>query len=123
MPVGLDVGIMHKMNKIHKRSLRLLLKNYKDDFQDLSRSSGDKSIHQWSINILTEVCKYIHGLSPETMNEVFSKIAKIYNTQQFNIFETYIPASNRYGLNSILYKANQLRNLLPEKPQIISVIN
>ena len=27
--------IMDKMNKIHKRSLHLLLKNYKDDFQDL----------------------------------------------------------------------------------------
>ena len=33
--------IMHKMNKIDERSLRLLLKNYKDDFQDLLRSSGD----------------------------------------------------------------------------------
>ena len=65
--------IMHKMNKIHERSLRLLLKNYKDDFQDLLRSSGDISIHQKCINsLLTEVYKYIHGLSPEIMNVVFS---------------------------------------------------
>ena len=41
-------GIMHKTNKIHERSLRLLLKNYKDNFQDLLRSSGDISIHQFS---------------------------------------------------------------------------
>ena len=48
--------IIHKMNKIHKRSLRLLLKNYKDGFQDLLRSSGDISIHQRCINsLLTEV--------------------------------------------------------------------
>ena len=48
--------IMHKMNKIHERSLRLLLKNYKDDFQDLLRSSGDISIHQRCMNsLLTEV--------------------------------------------------------------------
>ena len=107
--------IMHKMNKIHERSLRLLLKNYKDDFQDLLRSSGDISIHQRCINsLLTEVYKYIHGLSPEIMNEVFSTRANIYNTQQFNVFETHIPTSNRYGLNSIPYKANQLWNLLPE---------
>ena len=52
--------IMHKMNKIHERSLRLLLKNYKDDFQVLLRSSGDISIHQSCINsLLTEVYKYI----------------------------------------------------------------
>ena len=36
---------MQKVNKIHKRSLLLSLKNYKDDFQDFLRSSGDISIH------------------------------------------------------------------------------
>ena len=108
--------IMHKMNKIHERSLRLLLKNYEDDFQDLLRSSADLSIPQRCIHsLLTEVYKYVHGrLSPEIMNEAFSTRTNIYNTRQFNVFETHIPTSNRYGLNSIPYKANQLWNLLPE---------
>ena len=107
--------IMHKMNNIHKRSLRLLLKNYKDDFQDLLRSSSNISIHQRCKNsLLTKVYKYIHGLSPEIMNEVFSSRANIYNTQQFNVFETHIPTWNRCGLNSIRYKANQFWNLLSE---------
>ena len=35
----------HEMNKIHERSLRLLLKNYEDNFQGLLRSSGNISIH------------------------------------------------------------------------------
>ena len=101
--------IMHKVSKIHKRSLRLLLKNYKDDFQDLLRFSGDISIHQRCLNSsLTEVHKYIHCLSPEIMNEVFSTRANIYNTRQFNVLETHIPTSNRYVLNSIPHKANQL---------------
>ena len=48
--------IMHHMNKIHELSLRFLLKNCKDDFQYLLRSSGDMSIHQRCINsLLTEV--------------------------------------------------------------------
>ena len=48
--------IMHQMNKIHELSLRFLLKNCKDDFQYLLRSSGDMSIHQRCINsLLTEV--------------------------------------------------------------------
>ena len=107
--------IMHKINKIHERSLRLLLKNYKDDFQDLLRCSGDISIHQRCINsLLTKVYKYFHGLSPEIMNELFSTRTNIYNTRQFNVFETHIPTSNRYGLNSIPYKANQLWNLRTE---------
>ena len=107
--------IMHKMNKIHEWSLRLLLKNYEDDFQDLLRSSADLSIPQRYIHsLLTEVYKYVHGLSPEIMNESFSTRANIYNTRQFNVFETHIPTSNRYGLNLIPYKANQIWNLLPE---------
>ena len=48
------------------------------------------------------------------MNEVFSAKANIYNTRQFNVSETHIPTSNRCGLNSIAYKANELWNLLPE---------
>ena len=39
-------GIMHKMNNIQERSLRLLLKNYKDNFQDLLSPSDGISIHQ-----------------------------------------------------------------------------
>ena len=51
----------------------------------------------------------------EMMNEVFSTRANIYNTRQFNAFETHVPTSNRYGLNTIPYKANQPWNLIPEK--------
>ena len=58
-------GIMHKMNKINKRSSRVLFEKYKDGFQDLLRSSGDISIHQRCINsLLTKACKYIHGVFP-----------------------------------------------------------
>ena len=107
--------IMHKMNEIHERSLRLLLKNYKGDFQDLSRSSDDIWIYQKCVNsLLPEVYKYIQGLSPKIINKVFSTRANIYNTRQFNVFETHIPTSNRCGLNSIYFKANHLWNLLAE---------
>ena len=106
---------MDKMNKIYERSLRLILKNYKDHFQDFLRSSGDISIRKRCINsLITEVYKYIHGLSPKIMNEVFSRRANIYNTRQFNVFETHTATPNRYGLNLIPYKPNQLWKLLPE---------
>ena len=109
---------MYKMKKIHERSLRLLLENYKDDFQDLLRSSGDISIYQRCINsFLTKVYKYIHGLSSKIMNDVLSILASIYNTRQFNVFETditqaHIPTPNKYGLKSIPGKAKKLWNLL-----------
>ena len=104
-------GIMDKMNHIPKRSLPLLLKNCQNDFQDLLRSSSDIFIHQRCINsLLIEVYKYIHGLSSEirTMFSLPEQMSIIHGNLMFS--ET----SNRYELNSIPYKANQLWNLLPE---------
>ena len=87
---------MHEMNKIHERSLRLLLKNYMDDFQDLLSSSGDISIHQRCINsLLTEVYKYIHNLSPEIMKK-FSlpeQISIIHDNLMFSKL-TYLPRTD-----------------------------
>ena len=93
---------MHKMNKIHERSLRLLLKNYKDDFHDLLRSSGDISVQQRCINsLLTEVYKHIHGLSHELMNEVSlpEQISIIHNNEIFSKL-TYLP---RTDMDRVLY--------------------
>ena len=64
--------------------------------------------------LLNKVCKYIHSLFPEIMNKVFSIRANIYNKRNFNVYQTYITTTNRYGLNSMYYKANQIWNLLPE---------
>ena len=101
-------GIMHKMNKSsHEQFLRYYWKT--------TTSSGDISIHQRLINLLlTEVYKYIHGLSPEITNVIFSTKANIYNTRQFNVSETHIPTSNRYRLSLVPYKAKQLWDLLTE---------
>ena len=97
LPVGLDILLF-------ERSLRLLLKNCKDDFQDLLRCSGDISIHQKCINWLTEVYKYICDLSPEIINKQSFLYQSEYHARQFNVFKTHLPTSNKYGLNLIPYE-------------------
>ena len=105
-------GIMHKMNKIYEQCILLLLKNYKHNFQDLLRSSCDISIHQRCINsLLTEVYKCIHRLSSKIMKEIFSAKVNIYNTRKRYVFETHIPTSNRYGLNSIKNGMQEVKNV------------
>ena len=95
-------GIMHKMNKIHEQCILLLLKNYKDDFQDLLRSSCNISIHERCINsLLTQVYMCIHRFPSKIFKEIFSAKVNIYNTRKLYVFETHIPTWNRYGLNSI----------------------
>ena len=113
-------GIMDKMNHIPKRSLPLLLKNYKNDFQDLLRSSSAIFIHQRCINsLLIEVYKYIHGLFPEIMNHVFSTRANIYNTRQFNVFWNL----EQIWIEFYTLQSQPTLELTSWKPQIISVIN
>ena len=55
-------GIMHKMNKIKKRSSRVLLKKYKDGFQDLLRSPGEK-MHKLIINQSVQLYSWSFSLN------------------------------------------------------------
>ena len=106
---------INKINKIHERCLQLLLNNFHDSFDNLLILSGDISIHQRCINVLMiEIYKYLNDLSPEIMNDVFQVRTNSYNIRNFNLFETPMPHSNRYGLNMISYRANQLWRLLPD---------
>ena len=106
---------MNKINKIQERCLRLTLNDYTTNFNELLVFTNEISTHQRCINFLMiEVYKFLNGLSPDIMNEVFSLQRFAYNLRSYNVFQCDIPRSNRYGLNSISYRANQLWSLLPE---------
>ena len=65
-------GCYKRINKIHERSLRLILNNYELSFDSLLSTLNEKTIHQPCINVLlTEVYKYLNGYSPYLINEVF----------------------------------------------------
>ena len=107
---------MNKINKIHERAMRLVLNDYFSDFQHLLNLSNDISIHQRCINFLmTEVYKYINGLSPDLMNDVFIVRENTYNIRNFNMFKSENPRSNKYGLETIAYRSGQLWNAVPDQ--------
>ena len=61
---------------------------------------------------MTEVYKCLTGISPGIMNDVLA-VSKQYNTRRYKLFATDRSKTDRYGRNSILYRANQIWNLLP----------
>ena len=105
---------MDKINKIHERTMRLVINDYSSDFHHLLNLTNDISVHQRCINsLMTEVYKYINGLSPDLMNDVFTLRENKYNLRNFNIFKSENPRTNKYGLETIAYRSGQLWNTLP----------
>ena len=64
----------NRINKIHERALRLLYKDNKLTFNDLSELNNSVTIHQRNLQILAiEIFKVKNNLPPEIMTEVFEK--------------------------------------------------
>ena len=64
---------MNKINKIQERCLRLTLKDYNTNFNEILVFTNEISTHKHCINFLMiEVYKFLNGLSPDIIDEVFS---------------------------------------------------
>ena len=60
------------INKTHERDLRLVYKDDKLTFNDLSEIDNSVTIHQRNLQILaTEIFKVKNSLAPEIMTEAF----------------------------------------------------
>ena len=69
---------------------------------------NEKTIHHHCIHILlTKVYKYLNGLSPKLMNEVFYLRQNQYNLHNLNVFAMDNPRDKLMS-NSTVYRANQL---------------
>ena len=61
-------------------------------FKVLLENSNEKPVHQKCIEILmTEVYKYLNGLSPDIMSDIFKLRENTYNLRNFYIFESQKP--------------------------------
>ena len=76
-----------RINSIHERCLRLIQQNYTSDFEVLLENSNEKPVHQKCIELLMiEVYKYLNGLSPDIMSDIFKLRGNTYKVRNFNMF-------------------------------------
>ena len=107
---------MQKVNKIQERCLRLMTNYYELSYEELLDLINEISPHQRCLNsLMTGVYKCLHRISPGIMNDTLSVSKHQYNTRHYNLFVTDRPKSDRYGWNSIPYRANQIWILLPRQ--------
>ena len=103
-----------KINSIHERSLRTIYKDYKNSYSDILDLHGEKSIHQYNIQyLMIEVYKFLNGLSPPIMEQIFNIRENTYNVRNFRTFSTRNVKTHIYGTETVTYKSSQLWNLVP----------
>ena len=64
---------------------------------------------------MIEVYKYLNGLSPDIMSDIFKLRENTYNLRNFHIFESQNPRRKKFDLHSIAYRGSQLWKNVPEE--------
>ena len=114
---------MKKVNKIQERYLRLLTNNYELSHEELLDLINEISPHQRCLNFLMTVVvvyKLLNGFSPDTMKDILAVSKHLYHIRHDNLYVTDRPKTDRYGRNSIPYRANQIWNLLSRQTKKFS---
>ena len=80
----------NKLNNIHENCLCLVIHEYDSNFNELLESSHEISIHKTCISyLMIEVYKYLLGLSPELMTQIFSLWKNPYNIRNIQLLYSH----------------------------------
>ena len=105
---------MLKINKMHRRTLRVVFDDYNNTYEELLASHNDISIHQKHLKHLpTEVYKFLANLNPEFMWPFFKNNSILYNLRNGNICILPPARSPYYGINSVRFGGSLLWNNFP----------
>jgi len=113
------------INRVHEKALRIAYKDYTSSFQELLSNDKSVTIHNRNLQLLaTEVYKYLNGLSPKIMGQVFKLHDNIYDLRSDVSLKEYNIKTVHYGQQSITYLAPRIWKLVPavikESPSIQS---
>ena len=111
----------NSINKIHKRTLRLIYQSEGENFEELLQRDNSTTIHTRNIqNLMSEIYKTIHKLNPPLMWDFFMQKESIYNLRNNFLLKLPLTTTTRYGTNSVLFKASLLWNALPNEYKCVS---
>ena len=101
------------INKLHERSLRIILNDYSSNFNILLENNNDICNHHRNIQVLLiEVFEMKNGLATAIMESVLNKRFNTYNLRNFQEFATGRRRTVWYGLETHGYCYPQLWTLL-----------
>ena len=108
--------INNKSNHLLERALRIVYSDYKSSFEGLLMKDDSFSIHERSIqSLVIESYKFLNGLSPIFLNNVFHKnISNSYEVQNHEELYSRNPKTVRYGTETVSYMAPKIWSKVPE---------
>ena len=103
----------NKINRIHERAL--VYSDHVSSFDELLKKDRSVSIHHRNIQSLAiELYKFLHGLSPSIMKNVFHFNTNIpYNLRSRSELYSRNPKTVKYGTETISYLAPKIWSLVP----------
>ena len=95
----------NQINKIHKRSLRLVYEMQDANFEDLLLKDNSWSVHESNIHtLLIEIYKSINNLSPPIMKDFFDLKNTRYDLRSKQWLKLPETSTSRYGTQALVLK-------------------
>ena len=97
------------INKLQERALRVVYNDYNSSFSELLEIANGNTIHIKNIHILmAEIYKFLNGLSPPLMSDIFKKKYCQYSLRNSRSLITKCKSTVKYTIDSIVYKGPQI---------------
>ena len=103
------------INKIHERTLRLILNDHTSNTDTLLQNNNDTCNHHRNIQtLMAEIYKIKNNLNPPVMDFIFERRNNTYNPRNFQEFAMKRKRTVKMGLETLKYRSPQLWSILPE---------
>ena len=104
------------INKIHKRSLRVIYEMEYANFEDLLTKDSSWTIHENNIHtLLIEIYKSLNHISPPIMQEFFDLKVTPYSFRNSNLLTLPKTNTSRYGTQALCFKGSIIWNTVPNR--------
>ena len=106
----------NQINKIHKRTLRLVYEMEDANFEDLLLKDNSWKVHENNIHtLLIEIYKSINNLSSPILKYFFDLKNTRYDLRSMQLLKLPETSTFRYGTQALCFKGSLIWNTIPNK--------